>query len=222
PCMNARGAAGSGPTAMTRTWPASPCCWKAPPNPPSRTASRTSATSMSCWQPCSGPPTGHSPQRHRPTSCPGHDLPGRRSRGSSQAALPWSAADAGALLGGDHEVAFHAGHSGGGGSGGGGSVCLGQRVDVPVELGGVIGHLDPHVARVHLRLAPEGFLDLGLDLGGADPRLDHDDVSDPHHPAHVADHPLDLPPLVVPLDLTVERHPAGLHPGAHLALRDPG
>jgi hypothetical protein len=48
---------------------------------------------------------------------------------------------------------------------------------VSVELGGVIGHLDPDVARVHLGLALEGFLDLGLDLRRADRRLDDDGVS---------------------------------------------
>lgn len=119
-------------------------------------------------------------------------------------------------------MAFHEGHSRGCGGGDGCGVRLVQRVDMPVELGGVIGDLDPDVAGVHLGLALEGLLDLGLDLIRADSWLDEDVVRDSHHPAHVPDHPLDLMPLVVPLDLAFEHHPAGLDPGVHLTLGDLG
>jgi len=56
---------------------------------------------------------------------------------------------------------------------------------MPIDPGGVVGDFDPYVACVYLGFALEGYLDLGLDLAGADPRLDHDDVGDAHYPAQV-------------------------------------
>src|SRR5258708_25370561 len=94
-------------------------------------------------------------------------------------------------------------------------------MDVAVELGGVIGHLDADVARVHLGLALEGLLDLGLDPVRAHRRRYVDVVRDSHDAPHVPDHPLDLMSLVVPVDLAVERHPAGLHHAAPLTLAYP-
>ncbi len=91
-----------------------------------------------------------------------------------------------------------------------------------VERGCVIGHLDPDVPGVHLSLALECFLDLRLDPLSADRGIERDVVGDADDAANVADHPLYLVPLVVILDLALQRHPAALNPGMDLALRDLG
>src|SRR5258708_7111902 len=95
-------------------------------------------------------------------------------------------------------------------------------MDVSVERGCVIGHLDPDMPGVHLCLALERFLDLRLYPLSADRRIDRDVAGDADDTANVADHPLYLTPLVVILDLALERHPAALDPGMDLALRDLG
>ena len=83
-----------------------------------------------------------------------------------------------------------------------------HRVHVPVELGGVIRYLDPDVPGVDLRLAPERVLDHGLDLLRAHRRRDRDEVRHAHHSLNVADHPLDLVPLVLVLDVALEGDPS--------------
>src|SRR5260370_39456940 len=95
-------------------------------------------------------------------------------------------------------------------------------MDVSVERGCVIGHLDPDVPGVHFSLALERFLDLRLYPLSADRRIDRDLAGDADDTANVADHPLYLTPLVVILDLALERHPAALDPVVDLALRDLG
>src|SRR5258708_36340418 len=95
-------------------------------------------------------------------------------------------------------------------------------MDVSVERGRVIGHLDPDVPGVHFSLALERFLDLRLHPLSADRRIDRDVVGDADNTANVTDHPLYLTPLVVILDLALECHPAALDPGMDLALRDLG
>jgi hypothetical protein len=118
------------------------------------------------------------------------------------------------------QVAVHGGDPRSRGRGGRRGARLPHRVHVPVELGGVVGHLDLDVPRVHLGLAPERLLDGRLDGLRAGRRPDGDEVPHPGHPADVVDHPLDLALLVVVVHLAVERDPAVLHPGVHLPLRD--
>src|SRR5258707_13057833 len=95
-------------------------------------------------------------------------------------------------------------------------------MDVSVERGCVIGHLDPDVPGVHFSLALERFLDLRLHPLSADRRIDRDVVGDADDTTNVADHPLYLTPLEVILDLARERHPAALDTGVDLPLRDLG
>jgi WhiB family redox-sensing transcriptional regulator len=105
----------------------------------------------------------------------------------------------------DQQMALHRGHPRR--RRGCGPSCgrLLQRVHVPVELGGVIRYLDPDVPGVYLRLALERVLDHGLDLPRAHRRLYRDEVRHAHDSSDVADHPLDLVPLVLVLDLAFQR-----------------
>jgi hypothetical protein len=65
-------------------------------------------------------------------------------------------------------------------------------VHLPVEPGGVVGHLDPDLARIDLGLTLEGFLDLCVHLDRTHGWGEAEGVGDADHPAHVADHALDL------------------------------
>jgi hypothetical protein len=75
---------------------------------------------------------------------------------------------------------------------------------------------------VHLGLAPEGFVDLVLNLVRTGRRRDKDVVRDPDDAAHVPDHPLNLMPLVVLISRPVQRDPAAPHLRIYLALGDLG
>jgi hypothetical protein len=99
----------------------------------------------------------------------------------------------------------------------GGGNGLVKRAHVPLKPGGVVGHLDPDMARVYLCLALEGLCDLGLDLVDADRRHSGDVVRNAKDASHRADHPLNFVPLIVPLDPALEPDPAAFHPGMDLA-----
>src|SRR5579875_1364330 len=120
----------------------------------------------------------------------------------------------------DDEVAVHTGDPGRGGGCGAGRPGLREGMHVPVQPRGVVGHVDPDVPGVDLRLALESLLDDGLDALRAGGRADGDGVRDPDDPTDLADHPLDLPALEFVVHLAIQRHPAVLDPGVYPPLGD--
>jgi hypothetical protein len=94
-----------------------------------------------------------------------------------------------------------------------GGAELVQGVHVPVEPGGVVGDLDLDVAGIDFGDTLELLLDLLLDPPRGDRWPDRDQVDHVDDAAHVADHPLDFPALVVMVDLSLEGDDAGLHAG---------
>jgi hypothetical protein len=78
-------------------------------------------------------------------------------------------------------------------------------LDVSVQGRGVVVHLDPDLPGIHFRLAPECFLDLGLNRAGASRWRGSDVVGDADRAADVADHALDLAALILVVRLTQPR-----------------
>ena len=67
---------------------------------------------------------------------------------------------------------------------------------------------DGDPARIYLGAAPKGLLDLALDLCRLDAGLELDRVDHALDALDPADGPLGLLALIIPRDLTLERHPS--------------